>query len=1133
MADMAASWDSEESAHCVNGQKSVKDSDSESSARPCMHIVVGGQNSSIRGRSSINDSSSSGVAQSQSSDKQNSKLLVTTLRTSASLRPSRMCHGKVDDPCQNPSVSASSNDSVSNNTVARESYKKQTSKSFRPTSSRTNARPSRIEVANHSSSIRTRINSSTVPSKSFNKQNIKLIRSTRSSRTNARPSTHIEGASQSSSVRRSTNDSISTLESQNSKLVRSTTSSRTNARPSTHIEGANQSSSVRHNTNDSVSTLESQNSKLVRPTRSFWTYARPSMHKVDDQNPSISASSNDSISRRYVARESYNKQTRKSTRPTSSRINARPSMRQVANQSSLVRARTNDRISTSPSFDIQNNKLVRPTSLTTNATPTNGMHKVDDRSSSVRARSNDHISSSVSRESYNKQTRKSIRPRASSGANARPSHIEVANQSSSIIRASTNDSISPLEKTVARPSMYKVDDQNPSISASSNDSISRRYVARESYNKQTRKSTRPTSSRINARPSMRQVANQSSLVRARTNDRISTSPSFDIQNNKLVRPTSLTTNATPTNGMHKVDDRSSSVRARSNDHISSSVSRESYNKQTRKSIRPRASSGANARPSHIEVANQSSSIIRASTNDSISPLEKTVARSSTCKVDDHTVSTSSNDDNISSNVARQSYNKQTNNLVGPTSSGMNARPSIRIQSRVANQSLSVSTITNESTVSSELFDKQKSKSVRPSTTSQSSVKTTSTPHKLSAAVYQQNTHSNCLSKTESSRINPRPSVEVKLIGVGIHEYLEVEKSFQKRWTKLTAHYPVPPIPLAVYSIHNEALTNRYHQYKKKTFSHPSDSNEEWHFHGTSIECDIINSNECCGEETCAICGISRNGFDLSCVRTRKFQRFGKGIYLAPNSSKSNDYAIRNSQYGYKAQLLCLVACGNKHILHNNDTSLVAPPANCHSVYGKASATGKLNYDEIVVYDSDAVAPRYIIVYSRSESSRLQERAPVTVAHPLSNKPLSSHTEHQMNYSHAKQMTGKPAAVVQQETHRLHSHGQPLLSTKSPEPTRTNNSTGESSSKGAAIKPSTSQKKHNTSIESGYSHDGQEKSVGEQRNSATSQSEPTEKKQESESQSWTSTLFQLTSRIRSKSVVDKLKSWCDQFFNLDD
>ncbi len=183
------------------------------------------------------------------------------------------------------------------------------------------------------------------------------------------------------------------------------------------------------------------------------------------------------------------------------------------------------------------------------------------------------------------------------------------------------------------------------------------------------------------------------------------------------------------------------------------------------------------------------------------------------------------------------------------------------------------------------------------------------------------------------RANVRPSVCIKRLTLDLDrsEYQKVEKHFIEQWMKVTDNYPVPPIPVMIYAIQNDDLANRYHQYKKKTFSNSSESNEEWHFHGTSIKCDIINSDKCCNDKTCGVCGISRSGFDLSFVKCHAYQQFGKGIYLAPNSSKSNDYPTRLNQYGYKAQLLCLVACGNKHVLYNDDTSLVAPPANCHSV----------------------------------------------------------------------------------------------------------------------------------------------------------------------------------------------------------
>ena len=251
-------------------------------------------------------------------------------------------------------------------------------------------------------------------------------------------------------------------------------------------------------------------------------------------------------------------------------------------------------------------------------------------------------------------------------------------------------------------------------------------------------------------------------------------------------------------------------------------------------------------------------------------------------------------------------------------------------------------------------------------------------------------------KSTGCRATARPLVhkiiKLKRLNTDLNgsEYQKVEKCFREQWIKLTTDYLVPPIPVAIYAIQNDDLGCRYHQYKEKTFGNSSqEPNEEWHFHGTSIECDIISSDKCCSTKTCGICGISRDGFDLSSVRNR-FQRFGKGIYFAPNSSKSNDYATSN-QYGYKAQLLCRVACGNKHVLYNDDTSLLAPPANCHSVYGKASTDGKLNYDEVVVYDADAVIPQFILIYENPVESSVIHDQEVAVAYQPRNKPFRSCT----------------------------------------------------------------------------------------------------------------------------------------------
>lgn len=194
-------------------------------------------------------------------------------------------------------------------------------------------------------------------------------------------------------------------------------------------------------------------------------------------------------------------------------------------------------------------------------------------------------------------------------------------------------------------------------------------------------------------------------------------------------------------------------------------------------------------------------------------------------------------------------------------------------------------------------------------------------------------------------------------------YKDVSKHFQKEWVKLTSKCPTPPNPLAIYAIQNKQLSISFHEYSDKIRrSDQQATNSDLFFHGTKLTCNLLETNDCCQDTDCGICGISSNGFDPSRIGSNipRFQRFGRGIYLAPNSSKCHDYTQGNPFFNVRAQLLCLVACGAKYELLYDNTSLSAPPDQHHSVYGKSG--GSLNYDEIVVFDTAAVMPQFIVVY---------------------------------------------------------------------------------------------------------------------------------------------------------------------------
>ena len=193
-------------------------------------------------------------------------------------------------------------------------------------------------------------------------------------------------------------------------------------------------------------------------------------------------------------------------------------------------------------------------------------------------------------------------------------------------------------------------------------------------------------------------------------------------------------------------------------------------------------------------------------------------------------------------------------------------------------------------------------------------------------------------------------------------YKEIAEHFKKEWVKFTSSLKEAPKPQAIFAIQNKETERKYSRYGSGIRKAGRGSNSDLFYHGTKLLCDLVTSKRCCSDSECGVCGISQQGFDMDRVATNipRFQRFGKGIYLAPNSSKCHDYTQGNQDYGVRAQLLCLVAQGARCELMYNNTSLKVAPDGADSVYGKKG--GSLNYDEIVVFDSDAVWPQYIVVY---------------------------------------------------------------------------------------------------------------------------------------------------------------------------
>ena len=192
---------------------------------------------------------------------------------------------------------------------------------------------------------------------------------------------------------------------------------------------------------------------------------------------------------------------------------------------------------------------------------------------------------------------------------------------------------------------------------------------------------------------------------------------------------------------------------------------------------------------------------------------------------------------------------------------------------------------------------------------------------------------------------------------------QVSETFAEQWVK----WELLPAPtdLKIFKVCNQTLETQFRKYVQ-SLRHQYQDTEE-HFHGTVLRCDLAHTKSACTRPACSICGISRRGFDRGKIGSKiEFGRFGKGMYLAPNSSKCHDYT--QGCNGYRAMLLCAVAPGKKLILTHDQTHLKAPPPGYDSVYGKSG--GRLNYDEIILYNKDAILPRYVIMYQKDGVERL-------------------------------------------------------------------------------------------------------------------------------------------------------------------
>ena len=192
---------------------------------------------------------------------------------------------------------------------------------------------------------------------------------------------------------------------------------------------------------------------------------------------------------------------------------------------------------------------------------------------------------------------------------------------------------------------------------------------------------------------------------------------------------------------------------------------------------------------------------------------------------------------------------------------------------------------------------------------------------------------------------------------------KAEEMFYKTFTKKKERNPFLQ---ACFVIEPSAtLQKRFEEYRATLGGYSN--TEELLFHGTTVKCDIIKTKKLCDSIYCSVCSISKVGFKLTKSGTvHRWTRFGHGIYLATNSSKSHEYTV--GAYDVRTLLICKVLTGHKYETYANMPDLTEPPKGFNCLKGKVGRV--LNYEETVVYNDECILPLAILVYQLEGIARL-------------------------------------------------------------------------------------------------------------------------------------------------------------------
>ncbi|KAG8816321.1 hypothetical protein FRC19_000441 [Serendipita sp. 401] len=202
------------------------------------------------------------------------------------------------------------------------------------------------------------------------------------------------------------------------------------------------------------------------------------------------------------------------------------------------------------------------------------------------------------------------------------------------------------------------------------------------------------------------------------------------------------------------------------------------------------------------------------------------------------------------------------------------------------------------------------------------------------------------------------------------QFTDISNQFQTKWRH--TNVPFKPAKHIYFILISAASEAAYVAYRTKVEQEGNflkrgwtEGNQSRRFYGATRQCMLGDpgNTELCPNQTCDLCEIIRTSFDLQFQRGQTGSgSSGYELYTSATSSKSDSYTTNKTPSPLKAMLMTKVVVGRGYKMTQDDTTRTAPPPGYHSVLREPDEAGSLGYDEVVVYDNDAIRPTYLIVY---------------------------------------------------------------------------------------------------------------------------------------------------------------------------